>query len=57
MLLAGIVLAALGTVGVFTAVGMELKTHEPVWKLLMKVTPWLVGLGMFLIGLSFAMGG
>ncbi len=57
MLLAGTVLAALGTVGVFTAVAMEVKTHEPRWKLLMKVTPWLVGLGMFLIGLSFAMGG
>ncbi len=54
MLICGIVLAALGTAGVFTAVGMELKTREPAWKLLMKVMPWVIGLGMFLIGLSYA---
>ena len=40
MLIAGIVLAVPGTAGVFTAVGMELKTHELGWKLLMKVMPW-----------------
>lgn len=55
MLVAGIVLAALGTAGVFTAVAMEIKTHEPVWKLLMKVMPWFVGLGMFLVGVGLAL--
>ena len=55
MLIAGIVLAVLGTAGIFTAVGMELKTREPLWKLLQKVTAWVIGVGMFLIGLSFAL--
>jgi|GEM_PF-2475885 len=55
MLIAGVVIAALGTAGVFTAVGMELRTHEPLWGRMMKVFPWLVGLGMFLVGLSFAL--
>jgi len=54
MQICGIVLAALGTVGIFSAVGMELRSHEPAWKLLMKVMPWVIGLGMFLIGLSYA---
>lgn len=57
MLIAGIVLAVLGTAGIFTAVGMELKTREPLWKLLQKVTAWVIGVGMFLVGLSFAVGG
>lgn len=55
MLVAGIVLSALGTAGVFAAVAMEIRTHEPVWKLLMKAMPWFVGLGMFLVGLSLAL--
>jgi len=54
MQICGIVLAALGTVGVFAAVGMELRSREPTWKLLMKIMPWVIGLGMFLIGLSYA---
>lgn len=54
MLIAGIVIAALGTAGIFSAVGMEWRTHDPTWKLLMKVFPWGVGLGMFLIGISYA---
>lgn len=56
MLICGIVLAVLGTAGIFTAVGMELKAGEPLWKLLQKVTAWVIGVGMFLVGLSFAVG-
>lgn len=52
MLIAGIVIAALGTAGVFTAVGMEVATHEPIYKVLMKIFPWVIGLGMLLIGLG-----
>lgn len=56
MFIAGIVVAIVGTVGVFAAVGMEIKTHEPIWLIAMKIFPWLVGIGLFLIGLSY-MGG
>lgn len=50
----GIIIVILGTAGIFTAVGMELMAREPIWQLLMKVFPWVVGVGMFLMGLSFA---
>lgn len=54
MLIAGIVIAIIGTAGVFTAVGMEVATKEPIYKVLMKIFPWLVGIGLMLIGLNFA---
>lgn len=50
MLIAGIIIASVGTCGIFTAVGMELMTHEAVWMVMMKIAPWFVGLGMALIG-------
>jgi len=53
MLIAGIALLALGTAGIFAAVGMEIATRDPFWKIWMKVFPWFCGLGMFLIGMSF----
>jgi len=53
MLIAGIIIASLGTIGIFTAVGLEIRYKEPKFKLLMKIMPWLIGIGMFLIGLSY----
>ena len=52
MLIAGIIIAAIGTAGIFTAVGMELTTHEPKYHILMKIFPWVIGIGMVLIGLG-----
>lgn len=52
MFIAGIVIAALGTAGVFAAVGMEIYTREPIYKVLMKIFPWFIGLGLALIGLG-----
>lgn len=54
MLITGIIIAIIGTAGVFTAVGMEMATREPIYKIFMKIFPWLVGMGLMLIGLSFA---
>lgn len=52
MFLAGIILTVLGTAGVFTAVGLELKLHEPKYHIIMKICPWAIGLGFALIGLG-----
>ena len=52
MFLAGIIIVALGTAGVFAAVGMELAAHEPKYHIVMKICPWLIGLGLALIGLG-----
>lgn len=52
MLIAGIVIAVLGTAGIFTAVGMEWRTHEPRYHIWMKIFPWVIGVGLALIGLG-----
>ena len=52
MFIAGIIITALGTAGIFAAVGMELKMHEPKYHILMKIFPWLIGVGLALIGLG-----
>lgn len=52
MFLAGCIIAGLGTLGIFAAVGMEVKTREPLYKILMKVFPWIIGTGLALIGLG-----
>ena len=56
MFLAGIIIAALGTAGIFTAVGLEVKLKEPIYLVLMKIFPWVIGIGLFLMGLSFRLG-
>ena len=50
MFVAGVVIAVIGTIGVFTAVGMEIKFKEPIYLVLMKIFPWFIGLGIALIG-------
>jgi len=54
MLAVAISLLALGSIGVLSAVIMEVKTHEPVWKLLMKIFPWFFGVGAVLLGIIIA---
>lgn len=56
MFIAGIVIAAVGTAGIFTAVGMEVATHEPRYHIYMKIFPWIIGIGLALIGLGAASG-
>lgn len=52
MAIAGIILLAIGSLGVCGAVALEMKYHEPVYKLLMKIFPWLLGIGGLLLGLA-----
>ena len=52
MLIAGMIIVALGTMGIFTSVGMEIALKEPIYLVLMKIFPWFIGLGMLFIGLS-----
>ena len=56
MLAAGIALLAIGSFGIGAAVIMEVKTHEPVYKILMKVFPWFFGVGAILLAIVIAGG-
>jgi len=55
MFVAGITIAIIGTIGIFAAVGLEIKKKEPIYALMMKIFPWVIGVGMLLMGLSWAM--
>lgn len=52
MAAAGIVLLAMGSIGVCGAVLLEMRYHEPVYKLMMKIFPWLIGIGGLLLGIG-----
>ncbi len=56
MVIAAIALMAIGSLGVGGAVVMEIKTHDPVWKLMMKIFPWVFGVGGILLGITIAGG-
>ena len=52
MLTLAVSLLALGSVGEIAAVVLEIKKHEPVYALLMKVFPWFFGVGAVLLASS-----
>jgi len=52
MVIAGIVLLAIGSVGICAAVALEMRYHEPAYRLMMKIFPWLLGIGGLLLGLA-----
>jgi len=54
MLIAAIALLAIGSGGILGAVIMEVKTHEPIYMLMMKIFPWFFGVGAVLLGLLIA---
>ncbi|MBA7633361.1 hypothetical protein ES703_40927 [subsurface metagenome] len=56
MLITAIALMAIGSLGIGGAVVMEMKSHEPVWKLMMKIFPWFFGVGAILLAVSIAIG-
>lgn len=56
MITAAITLLAISSGGIIVAVVMERRTHEPKWKLLMKICPWLCGVGGILFGIAIAGG-
>jgi len=52
MLLVGLILLGIGSVGVCAAVTLELRRREPIYRLLMKVFPWLFGIGAVITAIS-----
>ena len=52
MLVVGIVFLSMGTMVTGVATYLEWKLRDPFWKLLMKVGPWLLGVGGMLFGLA-----
>ncbi|GAI13501.1 unnamed protein product [marine sediment metagenome] len=57
LLNAGIALMSAGVVGILFAVVMELRTAEPVYYLVMKLTAGLFGVGGPLVGIAIAKRG
>ena len=49
MLVAAIVLMGISSAGILGAIIMEVITHEPVYKLMMKIFPWFFGVGAVLL--------
>lgn len=54
MLIAAISLLGIGSIGILSAVILEVKTHDPVYKLMMKIFPWFFGVGAVLLGIVIA---
>ncbi len=54
MLIAALALLAIGSAGILSAVIMEVRTHEPVYKLMVKIFPWFFGIGAVLLGIVIA---
>jgi len=52
MIAAAIALMAIGSLGVGGAVVMEIKTHEPKGKLMMKIFPWVFGVGGVILAVA-----
>lgn len=52
MLILAITLMAIGSFGVGGAVIMEIKTHDPIWKVMMKIFPWFFGVGAVILAVT-----
>jgi len=55
ILLLAMIFLGVGSIGVLTATILEMKYHEPIYKLMIKIFPWLFGAGGVLLGLHFAL--
>lgn len=56
MFAAAIALMAIGSLGIGAAIVMEIITHERVYKVLMKVFPWVFGVGAVCLALAITGG-
>lgn len=56
MFAAAIALMAIGSLGIGGAVVLEVRTHEPVYRVLMKVFPWVFGVGAVVLALAITGG-
>jgi len=57
MLITAVALMAIGSLGIGAAVVMEMKTHEPIYALMMKIMPLFFGVGAVILALAIARGG
>lgn len=56
MRIAAIILMVIGSFGVGAATLLEIKHHEPIYAILMKVFPWIFGIGCVCLALAFRGG-
>lgn len=54
MFIAGITLMAIGSFGIGAAVLLEIKFREPIYKILMKLFPWVFGVGAIVLAMAIA---
>ena len=54
MIIAGIVLLAIGSFGVGAAVIMEVWKGDDIYKIMMKIFPWIFGVGGIILGVGLA---
>lgn len=52
MIITAIILMTLGSFGVGAATLLEIKHREPIYMILMKVFPWIFGIGAVLLALA-----
>jgi uncharacterized protein (DUF983 family) len=52
MLTAAITLLSISSIGIIGAVILEIKSHDPIWKLMMKIFPLFFGVGAVLLAIS-----
>jgi len=56
MFAAAIALIAIGSLGIWVAVVLEVKTHDSIYKVLMKIFPWFFGVGAVILALAITEG-
>ena len=56
MAITGITLLGIGAIGICAAVLLEIKYHEPIYLLMMKIMPLFFGIGGVLLGIALARG-
>ena len=54
MIVAGIVLLAIGSFGIGAAVAMEALKGDDKYKIMMKIFPWVFGVGGIIMGVGLA---
>lgn len=52
MVALAVALLAIGSVGIISAILLELKRHEPKYVLMMKIFPWVFGVGAILLAIA-----
>ena len=57
LLLLAIVFLAIGSVGVLAATWLEFTRGKAIWELMMKIFPWLFGIGGILFGIAQVLPG